>query len=148
MHVARGEISRLYKAIFIDIYVGFVDIGAFTYINAAHGIVIKDEVQIGSHCSVYTESTIDETTGPITIGKNARIGTHSTIMPGVKIGENAIIGAHSFVKKDVPPPNFSRSFSVLSLIVSLNLPVNVGPGATQLTHMSYSLSSAATDLVK
>ena len=39
---------------------------------------------------------------PIKIGKNARIGTHSTIMPGVEIGENAIIGAHSFVKNNVP----------------------------------------------
>jgi acetyltransferase-like isoleucine patch superfamily enzyme len=80
----------------------YVDIGAFTYINAAHGITIEDEVQIGSHCSVYTESTIDGTKGSIKIGKNARIGTHSTIMPGVEIGENAIIGAHSFVKKNVP----------------------------------------------
>jgi acetyltransferase-like isoleucine patch superfamily enzyme len=80
----------------------YVDIGAFTYINAAHGIKIEDEVQIGSHCSIYTESTIDETKGSITIHKNARIGTHSTIMPGVTIGENATIGAHSFVKNNVP----------------------------------------------
>jgi len=80
----------------------YVDIGAFTYINAAHGVIIEDEVQIGSHCSVYTESTIDNTKGSIKIGKNARIGTHSTIMPGVEIGENAIIGAHSFVKDNVP----------------------------------------------
>ena len=80
----------------------YVDIGAFTYINAAHGITIEDEVQIGSHCSIYTESTIDDTKGSIKIGKNARIGTHSTIMPGVEIGENAIIGAHSFVKNNVP----------------------------------------------
>ena len=55
----------------------YIDIGAFTYINAAHGIIIEDEVQIGSHCSIYTESTIDNTKGPIKIGKNARIGTHS-----------------------------------------------------------------------
>ena len=34
--------------------------------------------------------------------KNCRIGTHSTIMPGVTIGENAVIGAHSFVNKDIP----------------------------------------------
>jgi acetyltransferase-like isoleucine patch superfamily enzyme len=80
----------------------YVDIGAFTYINAAHGIIIEDEVQIGSHCSIYTESTIDDTKGSIKIGKNARIGTRSTIMPGVEIGENAIIGAHSFVKNNVP----------------------------------------------
>lgn len=30
------------------------DIGAFTYINARHGVIIEDYVQIGSHCSVYS----------------------------------------------------------------------------------------------
>ncbi len=64
-------------------------------------------MQIGSHCSIYSISTISPTgnpiTGKVTIKKGAQIGTHSTIMPGVTIGEGAIIGAHSFVKKDVPP---------------------------------------------
>ena len=36
------------------------DIGAFTYINAKHGVTIEDEVQIGSHCSIYSLSTIDD----------------------------------------------------------------------------------------
>ncbi len=64
-------------------------------------------MQIGSHCSIYSISTISPTgnpiTGKVTIKKGAQIGTHSTIMPRVTIGEGAIIGAHSFVKKDVPP---------------------------------------------
>lgn len=37
------------------------DIGAFSYINALYGVVIEDNVQIGSHCSVYSVSTIDDT---------------------------------------------------------------------------------------
>ena len=78
------------------------DIGAFTYINAHYGVTIEDEVQIGSHCSIYSHSTIDNKKGPVTIKKNARIGSHSTLMPGVTIGENAIVGAHSFVNRDVP----------------------------------------------
>lgn len=78
------------------------DIGAFTYINAKSGVEICDEVQIGSHCSIYSESTIDDKMGKITLKKNARIGSHSVIMPGVTIGENSIIGAFSFVNKDVP----------------------------------------------
>ena len=41
-------------------------------------------------------------TGKVTIGRNARIGSHSVIMPGVTIGENSIIGAFSFVNKDIP----------------------------------------------
>ena len=35
------------------------DIGAFTYINAKNGVVIEDYVQIGSHCAIYSVSTID-----------------------------------------------------------------------------------------
>ena len=78
------------------------DIGAFTYINAKHGVVIGRNVQIGSHCSIYTISTIDNKMGEVIIKENARIGTHSTIMPGVTIGENSIVGAYSFVNKDIP----------------------------------------------
>jgi len=79
------------------------DIGAFTYINAKNGVVIEDYVQIGSHCSLYTISTIDEKEGPIVLKRNCRIGSHSVIMPGVTVGENAIVGAFSFVNKDIPP---------------------------------------------
>ena len=78
------------------------DVGAFTYINAKNGVIIEDFVQIGSHCSLYSSSTIDNKEGQITLKKNCKIGSHSLIMPGVTIGENTIIGAFSFVNKDVP----------------------------------------------
>lgn len=78
------------------------DIGAFTYINAKSGVVIEDFVQIGSHCSLYSESTIDNKVGQIILKKNCKIGSHSVIMPGVIVGENSVIGAFSFVNKDVP----------------------------------------------
>lgn len=78
------------------------DIGAFTYINAKNGVVIEDFVQIGSHCSLYSISTIDNKEGQITLKKNCKIGSHSLIMPGVTIGENSIIGAYSFVNKNIP----------------------------------------------
>jgi acetyltransferase-like isoleucine patch superfamily enzyme len=78
-----------------------VDIGAFTYINAKKGVTIEDYVQIGSHCSLYSISTIDNKEGRITLKKNCRLGTHSVIMPGVTIGENTIIGAFSFVNSDI-----------------------------------------------
>ena len=79
------------------------DIGAFTYINAKQGITIEEYVQIGSHCSLYSVSTIDNKEGPIVLKKNCRIGTHSVIMPGVTIGENSVIGAFSFVNTCIPP---------------------------------------------
>ena len=78
------------------------DIGAFTYINAQHGVIIEDYVQIGSHCSIYSISTIDQKEGQVVLKKNCRIGTHSVIMPGVTIGENAVIGAFSFIRRDIP----------------------------------------------
>jgi len=79
-----------------------VDIGAFTYINAKYGVTLEKHVQIGSHCSLYSLSTIDDKQGPILIKEYACISTHSTVMPGVTIGKNAMIGAHSFVNKDIP----------------------------------------------
>jgi len=78
------------------------DIGAFTYINARYGVEIHEDVQIGSHCSIYSWSTIDDKKGRVTIKKNARIGSHSVIRPGVTIGENAVVGAFSFVNEEVP----------------------------------------------
>jgi acetyltransferase-like isoleucine patch superfamily enzyme len=78
------------------------DIGAFVFINALKGVVIEDGVQIGSHCSIYSLSTIDDKEGAVVLKKNCKIGTHSVIMPGVTIGENSIIGAFSFVTKDIP----------------------------------------------
>ena len=78
------------------------DIGAYTLLVAKHGIEIEDDVQIGSHCSIYSYSTIDNKQGKVVLKKNCHIGTHSSIMPGVTVGENATVGAHSFVTKDVP----------------------------------------------
>jgi acetyltransferase-like isoleucine patch superfamily enzyme len=78
------------------------DIGTFTYINAQYGIEISDDVQIGSHCSLYSNSTIDSKKGKIILKKNCKIGTHSTIMPNISIGENSLIAAYSFVTKNIP----------------------------------------------
>jgi acetyltransferase-like isoleucine patch superfamily enzyme len=78
------------------------DIGAFSYINAKEGVVIEDYVQIGSHCAIYSVSTIDDRKGKIVLKRNCRVGSHSVVMPGVTIGENSIIGACSFVKQDIP----------------------------------------------
>jgi acetyltransferase-like isoleucine patch superfamily enzyme len=86
-----------------NLILGFkTDIGAFTYINAKFGVEIEDYVQIGSHCSIYSVSTIDNKKGKIILKKNCKIGSHSILMPGVTVGENSIIGAFSFVNKDIP----------------------------------------------
>ena len=79
------------------------DIGSFCYINASQGVEIEEGVQLGSHCSVYSVSTIDGKKGKVRLKKNCSIGSHTTVMPGVTIGENAIVGAGAVVTKDVPP---------------------------------------------
>ncbi len=78
------------------------DIGEFTYINCSFGVEINDFVQIGSHCAIYSNSTIDQKHGPVVLKRNCKISTHSTIMPNVTIGENSIIAAYSFVTENVP----------------------------------------------
>ena len=79
-----------------------IDIGEFTYINAQYGVIIENDVQIGSHCSIYSNSTIDSKNGTVILKENCKIGTHSTIMPNVVIGKNSVIAAYSFVTKNVP----------------------------------------------
>lgn len=78
------------------------DIGAFSYINALNGVIIEENVQIGSHCSIYSNSTIDNTNGRVVLKNNCRVGSHSTILPGITIGKNSIVGAHSLVNEDIP----------------------------------------------
>jgi acetyltransferase-like isoleucine patch superfamily enzyme len=78
------------------------DIGFGCYINAKQGVEIQDNVQIGSHCSIYSISTIDGKQGSVLLKKNCKVGTHSVIMPNVVIGENSIIGAFSFVTHSIP----------------------------------------------
>lgn len=80
----------------------YTDIGAFTYINAKNGVVVESGVQIGSHCSIYSYSTIDGLEGKVILKENCKIGSHSVVGPGVTIGENSIVGAFSFVKDDIP----------------------------------------------
>ena len=78
------------------------DIGSFTFINSRFGVEIQNFVQIGSHCSIYSHSTIDSKQGSVKLMENCKIGTHSPIMPNVTIGKNSTIAAYSFVTKDIP----------------------------------------------
>jgi acetyltransferase-like isoleucine patch superfamily enzyme len=79
------------------------DIGAFTYIQALNGVTIEEGVQIGSHVSIYTISTIDDKQGSVVLKRNCKIGSHATIMPGVTIGENSVVGVYCYITMDVPP---------------------------------------------
>lgn len=79
------------------------DIGAFTYINARYGVRIAEGAQVGSHCSIYSVSTIDGREGAVSVGRDACVGAHSVVLPGVRIGDGAVVGACSLVNRDIPP---------------------------------------------
>lgn len=84
----------------------YVDIGAFTVINAHAGVTIESGVQIGPHCDIHSRSTIDEEEEEVHIREGARLGSHTTVLPGVEIGCDALVGAHSLVHEDVPDGSF------------------------------------------
>ena len=71
-------------------------------------IEFEDGSGCGIGCNFLTHNFMQQDPlsiciGPITVGKNARIGAYSLILPGVTIGEGALIGAGSVVTCDVPP---------------------------------------------
>ena len=75
-----------------------VDIGCFTYMNAKEGIVIDDDVQIGSHCSIYSVDTERQVSGKVMICEGSLIGSHTIILPGVTVEPFSKIRARSLLK--------------------------------------------------
>lgn len=83
------------------------DIGAFTYIQAEYGVIIEEDVEIGSHCSIYSHNTINEkipkedliTRGKVHLKKGCCIGSHTIILPGVAVEENQLVKAHTILYK-------------------------------------------------
>lgn len=110
------------------------DIGAFTYINAKKEVIIEDYVQIGSHCSIYSISTIDDKEGKIHLKKNCKIGSHSVVMPGVTVGENSIIGAFSFVNNNIPDN-----------VIAFGIPVKIIKNIDR-NHVIYEQNKAQADI--
>jgi len=66
--------------------------------NAKYDIKIGDNVQIGSHCSIYSDNTENNTHGPVIIGENSLIGSFCLILPGAIIPPNSKIKAYSIIK--------------------------------------------------
>ncbi len=86
-------------------------IAAFLHVWGKGGVTIGNRVLIASHVAIvsqthdYTKHPMTESAvcKPVTIEDDVWLGTHASIMPGVKIGRGAVIGAGAVVTKDVEP---------------------------------------------
>lgn len=92
-------------------------INAHSAVTGKLGVTLGRDSVVGYHCLIMTstdtpqgkkmndaspESKRAVVNGNVVIGRDAFIGSHSTIMPGVSVGERAVVGAYSMVTKDVP----------------------------------------------
>lgn len=88
-----------------------VSMAAYVHIWGEGGVFIGDEVMIGSHTAIVSNTHdphVDrmwnvQVLAPVRIEDNVWIGCHCIILPGVTIGTGSIIGAGSVVTRDVPP---------------------------------------------
>lgn len=84
-------------------------IGDSVFLDGREGITFGDNVNLGSHVSVYTrqhdpdDPDFAEVGAPVAIGKYAWVSSHSVILPGVNVGEGAVVAAGAVVTRDVPP---------------------------------------------
>jgi acetyltransferase-like isoleucine patch superfamily enzyme/acyl carrier protein len=99
--------------------VGHIEIGADCNIGSGAHIVAQGPVIIGDNVSVAGNAMIAGgryvvehdggeaaprfTSGPIRIGRNAKIGMGAIVQDGVTVGENAIVAPGAVVFEDVPP---------------------------------------------
>ena len=70
--------------------------------NYSELISIEDNVVISFGVTIITHDHSMDIVAPVTIKKEAFLGSRSVILPGVTIGEKSIVGAGAVVTKDVP----------------------------------------------
>lgn len=86
-----------------------VTIGDSAFLDGRSGLRIGDNVNLGSHVTIYTREhdvdspTFEETGGPVTLGDHSWVASHAIVLPGVTVGRGAVVAAGAVVTKDVPP---------------------------------------------
>jgi acetyltransferase-like isoleucine patch superfamily enzyme len=94
-----------------------VVVGYQTTLSVATRLLIGDDTIMAPNVQIYDnpshplsparrlrhEGLRADECAPVTIGKNAWIGSNSIIMRGVTIGDNSVVAAGAIVTRDVPP---------------------------------------------
>lgn len=86
--------------------------GAYLHIWGMGGVTIGNRVMIAPHVAItslthdYTAPVMRDAPSvmkPVVIEDDVWLGTHCTILPGVRVGRGAVVGAGAVVTRDVPP---------------------------------------------
>lgn len=84
-------------------------IGDSCFLDGREGITFADNVNVGSHVSIYTrQHDVDspdfaEVGAAVRVCRYSWVASHAVILPGVTVGEGAVVAAGAVVTRDVPP---------------------------------------------
>jgi acetyltransferase-like isoleucine patch superfamily enzyme len=98
---------------------GTISIGADSFLGDGTIIVATHRIEIGRDALIAAYVAIRDQdhgfdrpdlpyraqplkTGPVKIGSNVWLGTHTSVLKGVSIGDGAIVGANAVVTADLP----------------------------------------------
>lgn len=88
-------------------------ISQFVYIDELHpeGVTIGDNCTIGLRTSIFSHfywgpRRAKNGYSEVIIGKDAFIGPHCLILPGVRVGEGAVVKGGTVLSRDVPAHTF------------------------------------------
>jgi len=90
---------------------GDVFLGMGCWINAAGGVVLEDEVQLGPYAVLVTGNHTElggsyrfgpSRQAPIRLCHGSWVAAHATVTKGVVIGRGAILAANSVATRDIP----------------------------------------------
>jgi acetyltransferase-like isoleucine patch superfamily enzyme len=82
-------------------------IGDSCFLDGRSGLTFGQNVNVGSHVSIYTRQhdvdspSFAEVGAPVQVGDYAWISSHAVVLPGVSIGAGAVVAAGAVVTKDV-----------------------------------------------
>jgi UDP-2-acetamido-3-amino-2,3-dideoxy-glucuronate N-acetyltransferase len=70
--------------------------------HITRGVVLEDDVFVGPGVVTLNDKHMGGELSFPRIGRGARVGGGSVVLPGVRIGSGAVVGAGSVVTRDVP----------------------------------------------